>query len=123
MAEHEGAGPSGGQAVEALVPVGRWKGFGGATDFNGESFEVFTWAAGLAEATSYSCVLATAHVPVVPPIMAAKQCTTIDHISGGRFALNVVCGWAPAEFAMFGTACSAPHDEGYVRTPKSGSRS
>jgi alkanesulfonate monooxygenase SsuD/methylene tetrahydromethanopterin reductase-like flavin-dependent oxidoreductase (luciferase family) len=98
---------------EALVPVGRWKGFGGATDFNGESFEVFTWAAGLAEATSYSCVLATAHVPVVPPIMAAKQCTTIDHISGGRFALNVVCGWAPAEFAMFGTGVLRSHDEGY----------
>ncbi|HEY3116408.1 MAG TPA: hypothetical protein VGK54_06680 [Chloroflexota bacterium] len=38
---------------EALVPVGRWKGFGGLTDFNGDSFEVFTWAAGLAEATSY----------------------------------------------------------------------
>src|SRR5207244_8546872 len=38
---------------EALVPVGRWKGFGGLTDFNGDSFEVYTWAAGLAEATSY----------------------------------------------------------------------
>ncbi len=98
---------------EALVPVGRWKGFGGATDFNGDSFEVYTWAAGLAEATSYSCVLATAHVPVVPPVMAAKQCTTIDHISGGRFALNIVCGWAPAEFAMFGTGVLRSHDEGY----------
>src|SRR5678816_4630433 len=47
---------------EALVPVGRWKGFGGLTDFNGDSFEVYTWAAGLAEATNYSCVLATAQV-------------------------------------------------------------
>src|SRR5262245_21590528 len=37
---------------EAIVPVGRWKGFGGLTDFNGVSFEVYTWAAGLAEATS-----------------------------------------------------------------------
>jgi alkanesulfonate monooxygenase SsuD/methylene tetrahydromethanopterin reductase-like flavin-dependent oxidoreductase (luciferase family) len=99
---------------EALVPVGRWKGFGGRTDFNGVSFEVYTWAAGLAEATSYSAVLATAHVPLVHPVMAAKQGTTIDHISGGRFALNVVCGWAPAEFAMFGTGVLRSHDEGYV---------
>ena len=98
---------------EALVPVGRWKGFGGLTDFNGDSFEVYTWAAGLAAATSYTCVLATAHVPVVHPIMAAKQGTTIDHISAGRFALNIVCGWSPSEFAMFGNNTLRSHDEGY----------
>src|SRR5579871_208699 len=98
---------------EAVVPVGRWKGFGGLTDFNGVSFEVYTWAAGLAEATNYSCVLATAHVPLVHPVIAAKQGITIDHISGGRFALNVVCGWSPAEFAMFGSGVLRSHDEGY----------
>src|ERR1700744_870542 len=27
---------------EALVPVGRWRGFGGKTDFNGTGFESFT---------------------------------------------------------------------------------
>jgi dimethylsulfone monooxygenase len=35
---------------EALVPVGRWKGFGGVTDFNGQGFETFSWAAGIASA-------------------------------------------------------------------------
>lgn len=99
---------------EAIVPVGRWKGFGGRTDFNGESFEVFTWAAGLAEVTSYSTVLATAHVPVVHPVLTAKQCATVDHISGGRFALNVVCGWNPDEFAMFSSGTLRSHDEGYA---------
>ena len=34
---------------EAIVPVGRWKGFGGETNFNGEGFEVFVWAAGLSD--------------------------------------------------------------------------
>src|SRR6202521_4500662 len=47
---------------EAIVPVGRWKGFGGTTNFNGEGFEVFAWAAGLSEATSYSSVFATSHI-------------------------------------------------------------
>ena len=71
------------------MPVGRWKGFGGLTDFNGDSFEVFTWAAGLAEATSYSCVLATAHMPVGPPIMAAKQATgEIPIVMAGAEALR-----------------------------------
>ena len=33
---------------EALVPVGRWRGFGGVTNFNGPGFEAFSWAAGSA---------------------------------------------------------------------------
>src|SRR5262249_28621454 len=32
---------------EALVPVGRWKGFGGVTNFNGPGFECLSWAAGI----------------------------------------------------------------------------
>ncbi len=29
---------------------------------------------------------------------------SIDHISGGRFALNVVAGWSEPEFLMFGSS-------------------
>src|SRR4051794_23222495 len=32
---------------EALVPIGRWRGFGGETNFNGPGFECFSWAAGI----------------------------------------------------------------------------
>ena len=88
--------------IEALVPVARWKGFGGRTNFNAQCFETYTWAAGLAAQTERIAVFATSHVPTMHPIVAAKQATTIDHISGGRFALNVVCGWFEPEFAMFG---------------------
>jgi FMNH2-dependent dimethyl sulfone monooxygenase len=31
-------------------------------------------------------------VPTIHPFVAAKQCTTVDHLTAGRFALNVVCG-------------------------------
>jgi len=88
--------------IEALVPVARWKGFGGQTNFNGTCFETYTWAAGLAAATREAAVFSTSHVPTIHPIVAAKQATTIDHISNGRFALNVVCGWYEPEFLMFG---------------------
>ena len=98
---------------EALVPVGRWKGFGGSTNFNGSCFETYTWAAGIASATDHSAVFSTSHVPTVHPIMAAKQATTIDHISGGRFALNIVCGWFQPELEMFG-APLMEHDERYT---------
>src|SRR3954447_18688963 len=91
-----------GAGFEALVPVARWRGFGGVTNFNGSCFETFTWAAGVGGATDYAAVFATSHVPTLHPIVAAKQATTIDHIAGGRFALNVVCGWFTPELEMFG---------------------
>src|SRR6202158_2714186 len=70
---------------EALVPVGRWKGFGGVTNFNGPGFECFSWAAGICASTQYPAIFSTAHVLTIHPIMAAKQAATIDHITGGRF--------------------------------------
>jgi alkanesulfonate monooxygenase SsuD/methylene tetrahydromethanopterin reductase-like flavin-dependent oxidoreductase (luciferase family) len=97
---------------EALVPVGRWRGFEGRTNFAGESFETYTWAAGLAEATERIMVFATSHVPTVHPVLAAKQAVTIDHISSGRFGLNVVMGWFTHEMEMF-SGKQKEHDERY----------
>jgi FMNH2-dependent dimethyl sulfone monooxygenase len=87
---------------EALVPIGRWRGFGGVTNFNGPGFECFSWAAGIGASTKYSGIFATSHVPTIHPMMAAKQATTIDHITNGRFALNLVTGWHRPEIEMFG---------------------
>ncbi|CAL8974012.1 F420-dependent glucose-6-phosphate dehydrogenase [Cellulomonas sp. T2.31MG-18] len=36
------------------------------------------------------------------PAMLAKEATTIDEISGGRFVLGLGAGWNPVEFAAFG---------------------
>ena len=44
---------------EALLPVGRWKGYGGGTNFNNRTFESLTWAAGLAALTNYSTIFST----------------------------------------------------------------
>jgi alkanesulfonate monooxygenase SsuD/methylene tetrahydromethanopterin reductase-like flavin-dependent oxidoreductase (luciferase family) len=98
--------------LEAIVPVGRWKGFGGSTNFNGEGFECFTWAAAMAALTKNPAVFATSHVPTMHPVMAAKQAGTIDHVSGGRFVLNVVTGWYRPEIEMFG-APLLEHDTRY----------
>jgi len=97
---------------EALVPVARWRGFEGRTNFAGESFETYTWAAGLAEATERIMIFATSHVPTVHPVLAAKQAVTIDHISNGRFGLNLVMGWFTPEMEMFGGK-QKEHDERY----------
>jgi len=87
---------------EALVPAARWRGFGGESNFNGTNFETYTWAAALGQATNDISVLTTSHVPTIHPIVAAKQATTVDHITNGRFALNIVCGWFTPELEMFG---------------------
>ncbi|KAB2790323.1 LLM class flavin-dependent oxidoreductase [Brucella anthropi] len=89
---------------EAIVPFARWKGYvpGKPEHVTGRVYDPYIFAAAIAQATNYSGIFATSHVPTVHPIMAAKQCATIDHISGGRFGLNVVAGWNQPELEMFG---------------------
>src|SRR5262249_50019233 len=99
---------------EALVPVGRWKGFGGPTNFNGQGFECFTWAAGVGASTKKSGIFSTSHVPPIHPIMAAHTVATTDHITGGRFNLNIVTGWYQPEIEMFGEPMM-DHDLRYDR--------
>jgi alkanesulfonate monooxygenase SsuD/methylene tetrahydromethanopterin reductase-like flavin-dependent oxidoreductase (luciferase family) len=88
--------------IEFILPIARWKGFGGELNSREWSFETFTFAAGLAAATEKIAVFSTVHVPMVHPVFAAKALTTVDHISNGRAGLNIVCGWNPEEFGMFG---------------------
>ena len=95
---------------EALVPIGRWHGFGSHTNFNGPGFETFSWAAAIGASTKYPGVFATSHVPTIHPIMAAKQATTIDHVTNGRFALNIVTGWNRPEIEMFGSPLMEHND-------------
>lgn len=85
---------------EAFIPVGRWKGFGGANNTGGVCYETYTWAAGIAALTDQIAVFTTSHLPTVHPLFAAKQAVTIDHISGGRFGLNILCGWYGAEMRI-----------------------
>ncbi|MDR3473298.1 MAG: LLM class flavin-dependent oxidoreductase [Devosia sp.] len=89
--------------LDFLLPIARWSGFGGKNRVREWSFETFTWAAGLAAATERIGLFMTVHVPLVHPLYAAKALATVDHVSGGRAGLNIVCGWNPREFAMFGT--------------------
>jgi FMNH2-dependent dimethyl sulfone monooxygenase len=84
------------------VPIARWKGFGGKSNVNGTSFETITWACGLLAQTRRISVFGTVHVPMIHPVLAAKQMVTADHVGHGRFGLNIVCGFNRSEFSMFG---------------------
>jgi FMNH2-dependent dimethyl sulfone monooxygenase len=101
-----------GMGLELFVPVARWRGYGGATNYASASFDTFCWAAGLAGVTTHASIFSTCHVPTMHPIVAAKQLTTIDHISNGRAGLNTVGGWFRPELEMFGRPL-LEHDRRY----------
>src|SRR3569833_139507 len=88
---------------ELIVPVARWRGFGGDHNPQGAGFEAYTWAAGLGALTKSVGVAATSHISLNHPIISAKQSTVIDHITNGRYTLNVVTGWNKPEIDMFGS--------------------
>jgi alkanesulfonate monooxygenase SsuD/methylene tetrahydromethanopterin reductase-like flavin-dependent oxidoreductase (luciferase family) len=98
-----------------LFPVSRWRGFGGKTNYLGTSMETMTWAAALLAVTHSIHIYSTVHVPVFHPLVAAKMGATLDHISAGRWGINIVSGWSKGEFAMMGLDLM-PHAERYQRT-------
>ena len=100
--------------IECMVPIARWKGYGGESNPNGSSFESIAWACGLLAATRRLHVFCTVHVPLHHPLVAAKQMATGDHIGRGRLGVNIVCGWNEDEFQMFGVT-KKEHDARYAQ--------
>jgi alkanesulfonate monooxygenase SsuD/methylene tetrahydromethanopterin reductase-like flavin-dependent oxidoreductase (luciferase family) len=98
--------------IEFILPVGRWKGYGGDTDYMGTTLETITWATGLLSHTKRLIAFGTVHAPLFHPIIAAKQMVTADWIGEGRFGLNIVVGWNEDEFQMFGVT-QREHDARY----------
>jgi FMNH2-dependent dimethyl sulfone monooxygenase len=98
--------------IDFMLPIARWKGYGGDTDFHGATLETITWAAGLLAATSRMTVFGTVHAPLFHPLIAAKALVTADHIGEGRLGVNLVVGWNEGEFEMFGVA-QREHDTRY----------
>ena len=98
--------------IDFMLPIARWKGYGGDTDYQGTTLETMTWATGLLAKTRRITVLGTVHAPLFHPIVAAKQMVTADLIGEGRFGLNLVCGSNEGEFEMFGVTMKE-HDQRY----------
>jgi len=88
--------------LDFMLPIARWKGYGGETDFHGSTLETITWAVGLLGATKRLTVFGTVHAPLFHPLIAAKEFVTADHIGEGRIGVNIVVGWNEGEFEMFG---------------------
>ena len=89
-------------------------GYGGAMQFRGMSQDPLIVTAGLAAITKRILLVSTVHILYGwHPLHLAKLGASIDQISGGRWGLNVVTGYKPSEFQMFGLP-QIEHDHRYV---------
>ena len=98
--------------LDFLLPYARWKGIPGEVHTRLHSFENLTAVTALAAMTKRIGVFATVHTTIMHPIVTAKMLVTLDHVSGGRAGVNIVCGWNQADFDMFGIK-QLEHDERY----------
>ncbi len=89
-------------------------GYGGDIRFRENSIDPFITSAALAPLTHNVLLISTVHVLYGwHPLHIAKYGAVIDHISGGRWGLNVVTGYRPHESRMFGSD-PVPHDQRYA---------
>ena len=99
--------------IDFMLPIARWIGYGGDTNFHGGVLETMTWATGLLAKTRNINVFATVHTAANHPVVVAKQLATIDQISGGRIGLNIVAGWNKPEYEALGLTLPDDHETRY----------
>ena len=88
--------------IEFLVPVGRWKGYGGDTDARVRHSRRSPGRPDCSRATKRLTSSGPCTSRSFTRSIAAKQMVTADHVGRGRFGLNIVSGWNEDEFEMFG---------------------
>jgi alkanesulfonate monooxygenase len=78
-----------------------------------DELEAWTAASALAALTTRIEIIAAIKPPLYHPVVLAKMAQQIEHISGGRFAINLVNAWNRPEYEKAGIPF-AEHDERYA---------
>lgn len=100
--------------IDFLLPIARYVGYQGDTNFHGSVLDPLVWAAALIASTKRINVFSTIHTAFTHPMAIAKQLATIDQLGGGgRAGLNVVAGWNQPEYEAMGTLMPQDHDDRY----------
>jgi FMNH2-dependent dimethyl sulfone monooxygenase len=89
-------------------------GYGGEIGYHDKSLDAFITQAALASVTERILLISTLHVLYGPwhPLHLAKFGATLDHISNGRWGLNLVTGHRHREHRRFGHE-PIEHDQRY----------
>ena len=96
---------------EFALSMIKLRGFGGETEFWDHALESFTLMAGIAAVTQRIKLYASSAVLTLPPAIVARMASTIDSIAPGRFGINIVSGWAEAEYSQMGVWPGKEHYE------------
>ena len=105
--------------IDFMLPVARWIGYGGDTNFHGGVLDPVALAAALLAGTSRLFVFATIHSAFHHPVVAAKAMATVDQIGHGRAGLNIVAGWNKPEYDAMGLDLPQEHDDRYALAQES----
>jgi alkanesulfonate monooxygenase SsuD/methylene tetrahydromethanopterin reductase-like flavin-dependent oxidoreductase (luciferase family) len=100
--------------IDFILPIARWVGYGGDTNFHGGVLEPIPWAAGLLAQTQRIVVFCTVHTAFNHPVVSAKQLATLDHVADGRAGVNIVAGWNQPEYLAMGVELPLNHDDRYA---------
>jgi alkanesulfonate monooxygenase SsuD/methylene tetrahydromethanopterin reductase-like flavin-dependent oxidoreductase (luciferase family) len=100
--------------LDFMLPIARWIGYGGNTNFHESVLDPVALAAGLLARTERLFVFATIHTAFNHPVVAAKAMATVDQIARGRAGLNIVAGWNQPEYEAMGIDLPGGHDDRYA---------
>ncbi|MBS1879722.1 MAG: LLM class flavin-dependent oxidoreductase [Actinobacteria bacterium] len=101
--------------LDFILPIARFIGYGGETNFHGGVLDPVAWGSGLLALTQRISVVATIHTAFNNPVIAAKQLVTMDHIGEGRAGINIVAGWNKPEYEALGGTLLDAHDDRYAQ--------
>src|SRR5574344_368511 len=74
--------------IDFMLPIARFTGYGGETDFQGSILDTVTWTSALLARTKQLVVFATIQTAVNHPVVVAKQIATMSKIGDNRVGLN-----------------------------------
>lgn len=99
--------------IDFMLPIARWIGYGGETNFHGNVLDPTVWATAILASTQNISVFSTVHTACNHPVVVAKQLATMNEIAPGRAGLNIVAGWNKPEYEALGLDLSGDHADRY----------
>lgn len=99
--------------IDYLLIAQRW--WGNGIDVESSTYDCLAMTGYYAAVTERIRLITAIHPGFFSPAPIAKWGATIDRLTGGRWAVNVVSGWHMREFPMYG-ADMAGHDARYDRS-------
>ncbi|QAY64406.1 LLM class flavin-dependent oxidoreductase [Xylanimonas allomyrinae] len=100
--------------IDFMLPIARWIGYGGTTNFHESVLEPIPWATAILANTERLNAFCTIHAAYNHPAVTAKQLATIDQVAPGRIGINVVAGWNQPEYVAMGVDLPQDHDSRYA---------